>query len=200
MAIFDPVVIALAVLCACPRPGGKAAFRRGALLTTCVTGTLALLIRLGGPLYMRGIEQTTLERTGNTAPIPTVLSQSWLWVGAIAVVAFVALALGWRRPGRLLTALLAGAVLLVPAEQARIHTVTSLNKHVDFGAWFAAMAAGYAIDRFTRLYAPRILQAALVCACIAGLAAVSYTGAFQAARMLYGYWPDEAKLWLHYAR
>ena len=41
--------------------------------------------------------------------------------------------------------------LLVPTEQARIHTYTSLSKHVDFGAWFAAIAAGYAADRAIRL-------------------------------------------------
>ena len=38
--------------------------------------------------------------------------------------------------------LLASAGVLVPLEQARIHTLTSLNKHVDLGAWFAAVAAG----------------------------------------------------------
>jgi hypothetical protein len=40
------------------------------------------------------------------------------------------------------------AALLVPIEQASLHTTDSLNKHVDLGAWFAAIAAGYAIDKF----------------------------------------------------
>jgi hypothetical protein len=38
---------------------------------------------------------------------------------------------------------LAAAEFLAPAEQARIHTVTSLYKHVDYGAWFACVMAGY---------------------------------------------------------
>ena len=48
----------------------------------------------------------------------------------------------------LLLAVLAAAGLLGPLEQARLHTLASLNKHVGLGAWFAAIAAGYAIDRF----------------------------------------------------
>jgi hypothetical protein len=37
--------------------------------------------------------------------------------------------------------------LLAPLEQAHIHTADSLQKHVDFGAWFAAMAAGYLLSK-----------------------------------------------------
>ena len=28
-----------------------------------------------------------------------------------------------------------------------MHTTASLNKHGDLGAWFAAIAAGYAVDK-----------------------------------------------------
>src|SRR6185437_1216929 len=114
-AIFDPVVIALAVVSAWPRPGGKIALRRGTLLTASLTGMLALLIRLGGPLYLRGIEQTTLERTSNTTSMLTVLDQSWHWIGAVALLAAVAVVLGWRGPASMLNVLFAVAVLLVPA-------------------------------------------------------------------------------------
>ena len=47
-------------------------------------------------------------------------------------------------------AVLATAGVLVSANQARIHTATSLSKHVDFGAWFAAVAAGYLLARLYR--------------------------------------------------
>ena len=76
----------------------------------------------------------------------------WSWTGLIVLA-------GHRRCdhqlGRtprvgptLLLAVLALAGLLGPVEQARLHTLASLNKHVGLGAWFAAIAAGYAIDRF----------------------------------------------------
>jgi Dolichyl-phosphate-mannose-protein mannosyltransferase len=193
-AIFDPVVIALAFASAWPHPGGKAALRRATLLTVCLTGTLAVLARLGGPLYVRGLEQTTLYRAGNTSPIMTVLGQSWAWVGSVGVIAALALILSLRRPGFALAALLAGTVLLVPIEQARIHTTTSLNKHVDFGAWFAAVAAGYAIAWVAALPRPRIMRAGIVGGCVIALFAASQVGAQQARNMLYGYWPNEARL------
>jgi hypothetical protein len=193
-ALFDPVVIGLAMASAWPHPGGKVALRRATLLTACTFGTLSLLARLGGPLYLRGIEQTTLARTGNTSPVLTVIGQSWAWIGSVAVIAVVAVILSWRRPRIVLTALLAGAVLLVPIEQARIHTTTSLNKHVDFGAWFAAIAAGYAIRQIISLPRPRIIRAGLASACVICLFAASQVGALQARNMLYGYWPNEARL------
>jgi 4-amino-4-deoxy-L-arabinose transferase-like glycosyltransferase len=193
-AIFDPVVIALAVVSAWPRPGGKAALRRGTLLTASLTGLLALLIRLGGPLYLRGIEQTTLKRSSNNSPMLTVLDQSWHWIGAVGLLAAVAVVLSWRGPHRMLTLLLTGAVLLVPAEQARIHTVTSLNKHVDFGAWFAAIAAGYAIRLIATQSRHTYLRVGAVCACVLGLFAESKVGIVQAQQMTYGYWPNESRL------
>ncbi|HWF79615.1 MAG TPA: glycosyltransferase family 39 protein [Streptosporangiaceae bacterium] len=193
-AIFDPVVIALAVVSAWPRPGGKIALRRGTLLTASLTGMLALLIRLGGPLYLRGIEQTTLERTSNTTSMLTVLDQSWHWIGAVALLAAVAVVLGWRGPAAMLNVLFAVAVLLVPAEQARIHTATSLNKHVDFGAWFAAIAAGYAIRLIAARPRQTYLRIGAICVCVTGLLAGSRAGVVQAQQMTYGYWPNEARL------
>jgi hypothetical protein len=123
-----------------------------------------------------------------------VLGQSWAWVGAVAVVAAVAVVLSWRKPQFLTVVLLAAAVALVPVEQARIHTTTSLNKHVDFGAWFAAIAAGYAIRRIVALPRPRLARGALAAACAAGVFALAQVGAGQARQMLYGYWPNEARL------
>jgi hypothetical protein len=193
-AIFDPVVIGLAVASAWPHPGGKVAIRRGTLLTACMTGTLALMVRFGGPLYLRGVEQTTLSRSANTSPVLAVLGQSWTWVGVVAVIAGLAVILSWRRPVFGITALLASAVLLVPIEQSRIHTTTSLNKHVDFGAWFAAIAAGYAIARIATLPRAPMIRFAAVSVCVIGLFAASQAGTFQARNMLYGYWPNEGSL------
>ena len=53
---------------------------------------------------------------------------------------------GWERTW--LIVVLACATLLVPLEQANLHTAASLDKHGAVGAWFAAMAAGYVIDKF----------------------------------------------------
>ena len=82
-----------------------------------------------------------------------VLQRAYVWTSLILVLAVLGAVLASRRrgPERLLPAVLAAAALLVPAEQARLHTTVSLHKHVVFGAWFAAIAAGYAMARLSRV-------------------------------------------------
>ncbi len=169
-AIFDPVVIVLAVLVARPKPGGKYATMRGAALITYTMGALVLLITIGGGNYYTGVVQTTLTRTGVGNTVSSVLSESWSLIGilmAVAVIGVIAFVL--RRPSRhqrMTMALLCAAGLLVPAEQARIHTLTSLNKHLAFGAWFAAIAAAYAAEMVITLTRRQSVQlgACVVCA------------------------------------
>jgi hypothetical protein len=83
--------------------------------------------------------------------------------------------------------------VLVPLEQARIHTLTSLNKHVDFGAWFAAVAAGYAADlviRWTR-FRPAQLTATTACICV--LVPAARLGLLQA-EAIFRTWPNSTVL------
>jgi hypothetical protein len=80
-----------------------------------------------------------------------VLTQSWSWTGIVVITALCGAVFSWvTRPGQLQTwllTLLVGAALLIPVEQASLRTTASLNKHVDLGVWFAAIAAGYAVDK-----------------------------------------------------
>ncbi|HEX4831054.1 MAG TPA: hypothetical protein VH478_08185, partial [Trebonia sp.] len=98
-----------------------------------------------------GIMVTTLARPPAASSPLSVLKLSYLWTALIAVLALASLFIARReRPAsRWLLAALALAVLLVPAEQARVDTTVSLHKHVVFGAWFAAMAAGYVLARLS---------------------------------------------------
>jgi hypothetical protein len=77
--------------------------------------------------------------------------------GIIAVLAVLgAIVITVRRPGWatvLLGWALAGAEFLAPAEQARIHTLTSLFKHVGYGAWFACVIGGYLLAELPGLLA-----------------------------------------------
>lgn len=147
--IFDPVVIAIAVLSS-PR-GPKAGVGRGGLIATATIAAIAFMLVAGGPDYVVGLESTTLDRSqGSSSPL-LVLQDSARWVGPVVAVAIVAVLLAWWRDRRgwPLLAVLAIAGVLVPANQARIHTTVSLLKHVDFGAWFACIAVGYAIAVLT---------------------------------------------------
>jgi hypothetical protein len=61
----------------------------------------------------------------------------------------------------------------------------SLNKHVDFGAWFAAIAAGYLLSTLTR-------KRLVLAVSLAALIPVTVLGTVQAQAMID--WPDAAGL------
>ena len=80
-----------------------------------------------------------------------MLADAWSWTGLIVVLAVCGVISAGRHRGRRRTTWLL-VVLTAPRCRApgagRLHTAASLNKHVGLGAWFAAIAAGYAVDRF----------------------------------------------------
>ena len=149
--LFDPVVIIVTVLIAWP--AGRRVAARRALTLLAVTAVLIMAgLLAGGSGYLTGITETTLERAPGSDPSLTVLLHAWSWTGIIIVLALCAVFTGWAsgqdRRRTWLLAVLAAAALLGPLEQALLHTTDSLNKHVGLGAWFAAIAAGYAADAF----------------------------------------------------
>jgi Dolichyl-phosphate-mannose-protein mannosyltransferase len=150
--LFDPIVVLLALLTAFPKPGGKIAARRIAILVVIVAVLLLAGLLFGGGSYLKGFESTTLTRTPGAGSPLTVLTDTWSWTGLVMVLAvcgFVISLVGRPRQGKpWLLAILTLAGVLGPLEQANLHTTASLDKHVGLGAWFAAIAAGYAVDRF----------------------------------------------------
>jgi hypothetical protein len=143
--------------------------------------TAALLI--GGGSYLAGFERTTLARVPGSESALSVLGDSWSWAGLIFVLAVCGVVISWTgRHGWAETALLAVmavAVLAGPVEQARLHTAASLNKHVGLGAWFAAIAAGYALDRFIAAAPAGRIQTLTTGACVMALAFPIVLGASQ---------------------
>ncbi len=149
-ALFDPVVILLALVTAFPKPGGKLAAGRALTLVAIVAVLVTGLLLIGGSPYVHGVKVTTLARAAGTDSPLTVLIHFWSWTGIILIAAVCGAVISWisqpRSPRTWLLTLLAAAALLAPVEQASLYTTASLDKHGDFGAWFAAIAAGYAID------------------------------------------------------
>ena len=147
--LFDPIVIGVAGLVAW-RAGGR---KNGIVAALGMTSALGLLlylgIRLGGPTYWRGITYTTLARAHGGSSAAGIVADSLGWVAVIVILAAigsaVAITMQPALPMKLCACLLASAVILAPANQARIHVFTSLFKHVGFGAWFGAAVAGYAL-------------------------------------------------------
>jgi hypothetical protein len=152
-ALFTPVVLVAVALAVWRRQRG------GAWLTSLLTvGSSWLLavstaVAAAGGTYWLGITTSTLTRAPADSPVTAVLHDAYVWTSLIVVLAALGVWLSIRRKerGRFLPAVLAAAALLAPAEQARLHTTVSLQKHVVFGAWFAAIAAGYAMARLSRV-------------------------------------------------
>jgi hypothetical protein len=187
-ALFDPVVIALAGLTARRRPGGKPARMRAATCAFClVAGAIALweLATAGNGYYITGIEATTLNRAPGNATVATVLSDSWRWTWIIVILALVAagIAVATRSAHAPVLAVLACSAFLVPVEQAHIRTTTSLDKHVAFGAWFAAIAAGYAVSWIIARLKSSTLRSLAAVACAMALVYPAQLGMGQAQKL-----------------
>jgi hypothetical protein len=191
-ALFDVVVLVLAALTAWPG-GRRLAARRCATLLIMVVLLVTAGLLAGGKDYLTGIGQTTLARVGANDPASAVLAHAWSWTGLIVLLAVAGVIISWAgRRGRLptlLLAVLAVAGLLGPLEQARLNTLASLNKHVGLGAWFAAIAAGYAVDRFIAAAPAGRAQAVTTAALIVALVFPASLGASQS-RQFSTDWPD----------
>jgi 4-amino-4-deoxy-L-arabinose transferase-like glycosyltransferase len=194
-ALFDPVVILLALLTAVSKPGGKLAAARSLILLTVLAVLLTAGLLIGGSYYRTGVQATTLSRVAGQDSVLSVLADSWSWTGIVAVAALCGVVVSLvRRPGGAQTwllALLTGAALLVPLEQASLHTTASLNKHVAMGAWFAAIAAGYLAREFIEA-APVGRTRTITCGCcVIALVLPVALGASQA-RVFATDWPNSA--------
>lgn len=193
--LFDPVVLGLAVLAAGRLRGRDAAIRAGGVITAGLVVLIAAATVAAGPATLRGVVFTTLGRQSGSYPAATVLlvSGKWLWpVASLAALGVLAAATSRRgRQFALLAALLAIAVVLAPAEQARIHTYTSLFKHDDYGAWFGCAVAGYGLASLSgavpRAKVIAAFRAGVVAVALAALAAVPTAGRQYS-------WPNSTRL------
>jgi putative flippase GtrA len=153
--LFDPTIVALGALAVTRRRGVKAAVGRGGLIAAITVAMDAGLLALGGSPYFTGLLSTTVSRAVGGNPASVVLTDASRWIGIACIPAAISvLVVLARRRDRVQAAivgLLAVSGVLAPLNQARIHTTTSLSKHVDFGAWFAAIAAGFLIMQFARI-------------------------------------------------
>jgi 4-amino-4-deoxy-L-arabinose transferase-like glycosyltransferase len=152
--LFTPVVLAAVGLAAWRRR--QKAWPSVAALAVVASSWLSAVgaaVILAGPLYLTGIRTSTLDRSPGNATVAQVLEHSYIWTSLILILAALGALLAVRSSerGRMLPAVLAFAAVLVPVAQLHLHTTVSLQKHVVFGAWFAAIAAGYALARLSRV-------------------------------------------------
>jgi hypothetical protein len=152
-ALFTPVVLTVVSLAIWRRHGSRAGL---IALATMLCPWLILVsagMAAGGANYWGGITASTLARPASDTQVTLVLKDAYIWTSLVLILALLGAVLAFRaeKSARILPTILAATALLVPAEQARLQTTVSLQKHVVFGAWFAAIAAGYAMGRLSRV-------------------------------------------------
>jgi hypothetical protein len=145
--LYAPIVIAVVSLAMWRVRGWASAFASGLVMTAATVLLVLFAYRRSGGYYTAGIKFSTLTRTVGTYSAQQVLAASGRWIGLLVALAFVAAtAITWRHRDAataLLAWALAGAALLAPVQEARLHTTVSLYKHVGFGTWFACAAVGW---------------------------------------------------------
>jgi 4-amino-4-deoxy-L-arabinose transferase-like glycosyltransferase len=197
-AVFDPSVAALAGLVIADRRGMKAAAGRSGFVAAVTIALAGGLLAVGGSSYMAGVQYTTTSRAAGSAAASLVLTDAarWVWIPCVIAVAGMALSVLSHRT-RAVTwtvCVLALSGFLVPLEQARIHTTVSLVKQVDFGAWFAAIAAGYTVAWLSGMSRRPWLRAAVAVPVLAAAAYPAWrTGPAQAETSMQG-WADSSQM------
>ncbi len=186
--LFTPVVIVVTAIAVFRRDAIRQAIAAAGIAACTWLVLVVAAVHVAGGQYWLGITATTLDRTESTVPAVTILQRAYVWMGLVLVLAVLGAVLAVRRPGRdrFLPAVLLAAALLVPAEQARLHTAVSLQKHVVFGAWFAAIAAGYAMARLSRVDPGRGWAPVMAIPIVAS----TLFGSMGQADRLYSAWPN----------
>jgi len=193
--LFDPLIAALALLTA-PGAGagaGRLAARRAGTVLAATAALLAAALGAGGGSYLGGFERTMLTRAAGSASPLAVLGQSWSWAGLVLALAVSGLVVSCvSRQGAAQAWLLgfcSAALVIGPLEQAQLHTAAALHQHVGLGAWFAAIAAGYTVDRFITASPPGRGRAVTCAACVIALIFPAALGLTQS-RSFSSSWPN----------
>ena len=148
--LSDPIIVALALLTSPWTSRGLLAARRAGTVLVGTAALLGLVVAADRSDYLDGFQRTMVTRVAGSASAQSVLGQSWYWAGLLLVLAVsgVVISVATRQAAAqsVLLVFLTVALIFGPLEQAHLHTVATLNHHVGLGAWFAAIAAGYAVD------------------------------------------------------
>lgn len=188
--LYIPVIIVVAWL-AWREPLGE----RRAAVSAAWLGSVSIVLFAGVMSTLHdwgGFVNEILTHSGNTSGVESVARSAWEWGAVIAALAVVgclsAAASGNRRLAMLLVTVTLSTIL-VPLNQARIETGTSLDKHMAVGLWLAAIAAGYGIASFRLPALNRFQAAALACAALSVPAIAGWTQAYGT----YHIWPSTAE-------
>jgi Dolichyl-phosphate-mannose-protein mannosyltransferase/Glycosyl transferase family 2 len=188
--VIDPVVIAFAFLAWRTRMPTQQSLSCSAWLSGAWALSFSLLMTASHS--WPGLLSTVFARnTAGYQAVSPVLSEIWGYSALIIGLALIGALVTLQSESRTYATLLAGACFgAFMVMQFHDQTPATIDKHLAYGIWFAAIAAGYACGKFIRwLPGARRPLAALCCAtAFAYPAAVSWQAAWQR----YHAWPDSS--------
>jgi hypothetical protein len=188
--VIVPVVIVLVFLMWLPRMGARQA-SFCTVLFSGATATFFCLLMTASHSWA-GIMFTVFNRSGSDhQSILLVIDDIWgysgLMIGLATVGVITSIATeGWQRAA--LLSFLGCAVIIVPAAQIHEQTGWSLDKHLAYGIWFGAIAAGYACDKLIRRL-PRVSRKLGAVCCVIALAYPA-ANSWKAAWNVYHQWAN----------
>jgi Dolichyl-phosphate-mannose-protein mannosyltransferase len=187
--LFTPVVIVVVGLAA--RRQARASLTSAGIVVAAWVVAVGGAVLAGGRAFWPGFRASSLDPVAGS-PVATMLRDAYIWTSLILVLAVLGVWLSARsrERGRFLPAVLLAAALLAPAVQAGLRSPADLAENVVFGAWFAAVAAGYGLARLSRV--DRGYGWAVVMALPIG--AATLFGSLGQAHTLHRSWPDATAL------
>jgi hypothetical protein len=186
--VIDPLVIALALLAWLPRMRMQQSLSCAAWLTGAWALSFAMLMTASHS--WPGLFSTMFARnTAGYEGAAPILSQIWEYSGLIIGLAVIGAAVTLQAKIRNHAALLSG-LCFAAFMLAQLHDQTpwTIDKHLAYGIWFAAIAAGYACSKFIRWLPGSSRQLAVLC-CAVIVAYPAATG-WQSAWQRYHAWAN----------
>jgi putative flippase GtrA/GT2 family glycosyltransferase len=186
--VIDPVVIAFAFLVWRSRMQVRESLSCTAWLTAAWAFSFGLLMTASHS--WPGLFSNVFAHSTAGQNAPSILGEIWGYSGLIIGLAIIGAVITLQLQNRNHAVLLGGLCFTVYlVMQFHDQTPWTIDKHLAYGLWFAAIAAGYACGKLTQWIPGRKQLAALCCA-----AALAYPAAtnWQLAWERYHAWPNSS--------
>jgi hypothetical protein len=188
--VIDPVVIAFAFLVWLSSMQARQALARTAWFTGGLVfffGTAMTVSRSWAGLMFTVVARNVADHQSIAAIINEILGYSGL-IMILAVIGGIAAISTETRSRAALLALLSLTAFIVPAAQLHDQTAWSIDKHLAYGIWFAAIVGAYGCSKF--IQRPSGAKRSFTAFCC--VAALSYLAAnsWQSAWERYHAWPN----------
>ncbi len=190
--VVDPVVIGFAFLARPPGMWTRKAVAYVAILAGAAAVLFGVLMTVSHSLS--GLVFTVIARNvADYQSAPPILDDMWGYSGLImilAIIGSIVACITESRSRAALLVLLGSAAFIVPAAQLHDQTAWSLDKHLAYGIWFAAMAAGYGCNKLIHWFPGISRQLTSIC-CVIVIIYIS-VNSWQSAWNRYHAWPNSS--------